>query len=260
MCVCAHSEVLNAPLLPRSCAKCCFGCIPAIDRRLAAGGEMAAGRDCASFNEFIQLSPTQTACGYSISGSKESLSLLCLGPHGQSLLFATFHTTLLDLLPPALLLLWLLVQVLYLNTTGFIHLRNASPVLFPQSSFYYLPSVVFGQLLITFNNVQILVFALLEEHWRALARPGCGFVGQFGEVLWGHSLQWRLCSETASFFFCIHLCLKPKEMEKLLPLPTADWGGCWRDNQRITIMMINNDFQIYVHARPAAWLCGRIFF
>lgn len=50
----AHREVLNAPLLPRSCAKCCFGCIPAIDRSLAAGGEMAAGRDCASFNEFIQ--------------------------------------------------------------------------------------------------------------------------------------------------------------------------------------------------------------
>lgn len=52
--MCAHREVLNAPLLPRSCAKCCFGCIPAIDRSLAAGGEMAAGRDCASFNEFIQ--------------------------------------------------------------------------------------------------------------------------------------------------------------------------------------------------------------
>lgn len=68
--MCAHREVLNVPLLPRSCAKCCFGCIPAIDRSLAAGGEMAAGGDCASFNEFIQLHPAQTACGYSISPSK----------------------------------------------------------------------------------------------------------------------------------------------------------------------------------------------
>lgn len=40
MCARTHTEkVLNVPLLPRSCAKCCFGCIPAIDRSLAAGAE-----------------------------------------------------------------------------------------------------------------------------------------------------------------------------------------------------------------------------
>lgn len=59
-----RAQVLNVALLPRSCAKCCFGCIPAIDRSLAAGAETAAGRHCASFNEFIQLRAAQTACGY----------------------------------------------------------------------------------------------------------------------------------------------------------------------------------------------------
>jgi len=54
---------------------------------------MAAERDWASFNEFIQLYPAQTACGYTISPSKESLSLLCLGPHGQLQLFVTLYTT-----------------------------------------------------------------------------------------------------------------------------------------------------------------------
>lgn len=65
--MCARREIVNAPLLPRSCAKCCFGCFPAIDRSLAAGGEMAAGRDYASFNEFIPLYLAQTACGYTTS-------------------------------------------------------------------------------------------------------------------------------------------------------------------------------------------------
>ena len=41
-----------------------------------------------------------------------ALSLLGLGPRGQPALFATFHTTPLDSLLPALLLLWLQVFVL----------------------------------------------------------------------------------------------------------------------------------------------------
>lgn len=136
--MCAHREVLNAPLLPRSCAKCCFGCIPAIDRSLAGGGEMAAGRDCASFNEFILLYPAQTACGYTISPSKENLSLPCLGPHGQPPVFLTLHATALNLLLRALLLLWL--QVLYLRAVNFALFLNDPHVAFPKSGFNYLIS------------------------------------------------------------------------------------------------------------------------
>lgn len=95
--MCAHREVLNAPLLPRSCAKCCFGCIPAIDRSLAAGGEMAAGRDCASFNEFIQLYSSSNGLWiHHLSQYKEEkkiLSLLYLGPHGQPAVLATLHAS-----------------------------------------------------------------------------------------------------------------------------------------------------------------------
>lgn len=102
-------------------------------------GEMAAGRACASFNEFIQLYPAQTACGYSISPSKESLSPLCLGPHGQPPLFVTFRTTTLDLLLPALLLLWL--QVLYLSVVSSTLYLYAPHVVFPESVFSYLASM-----------------------------------------------------------------------------------------------------------------------
>lgn len=168
--MCTNREVLNAPLLPRSCAKCCFGCIPAIDRSLAAGGEMAAGRDCASFNEFIQLHPAQTACGYSISPSKESLSPLCLGPrqdgpmdkhHRSSLHYTEFS--------PAC--------TLTLMTSGFVlescqlHsvLKCPSCCCVPLVCIQLSGFAVFRQLLIISNEVKTLLFALLLIHKRALS-------------------------------------------------------------------------------------------
>lgn len=105
-CVRAHTaKVLNVALLPRSCAKCCFGCIPAIDRSLAAGAETAAGRHCASFNEFIQLRAAQTACGYTaplpVNKASRQLRLRALTDKTTSVCSSAAAAAELDLFLPA---------------------------------------------------------------------------------------------------------------------------------------------------------------
>lgn len=151
----AHREILNAPLLPRSCAKCCFGCFPAIDRSLAAGGEMAAGRDCASFNEFIPLYLAQTACGYTISPVSAlswptwTTTTVCITSYNHAALDSL-------LLEP--LFLWL--EVLYLWAVN-----SALP---SASAFNYLTLVSSASGCFLTSGGMTLLFAQLLIHKRAL--------------------------------------------------------------------------------------------
>lgn len=175
--MCAHSEDLNAPLLPRSCAKCCFGCIPAIDRSLAAGGEMAAGRDCARFNEFIQAPscPNGLWIQRFLLVNKASLRSV-LGPRGQPPLFVALLSTALDsLLPalPALSLLWL--QVFALECLDLTLFLNAPLVVFPYSVFNYLAPMSSANYWLSPMKWRPCCFALLLIHKRASSCMGLGY-------------------------------------------------------------------------------------
>lgn len=162
----AHREVLNAPLLPRSCAKCCFGCIPAIDRSLAGGGEMAAGRDCASFNEFILLYPAQTACGYTISPSKENLSAMSW-PSWATTSVPNTSCYCTEFTPAC---------TFTLMTSGFVleNCQLCSVLKWPSCCIpqVWIQLSDFSQLLIISNEMKTLLFALLLINKRALSQLG----------------------------------------------------------------------------------------
>lgn len=78
-----HTEVLNAALLLRSSAKCSswiYSCHWSMSGcRARDKGEMAAGRDSASLNEFIQLDNSPNSLW--ITSPPRQTRAHCLGPH-----------------------------------------------------------------------------------------------------------------------------------------------------------------------------------